>query len=94
MEILQADPWFRVFLYLKLDVMRIMRIIEGMRFKETEKRLLADGWVLKSQRGSHRQYVHPVKPGRVTLPSHTGDLDLRTVKSTWKQAGINERRTK
>lgn len=47
MEILQADPWFRVFLYLKLDVMRIMRIIEGMRFKEIEKRLLADGWVLK-----------------------------------------------
>ena len=45
--------------------MRIMRIIEGMRFKEIEKRLLADGWVLKSQRGSHRQYVHPVKPGKV-----------------------------
>lgn len=85
MEILQADPWFRVFLYLKLDVMRIMRIIEGMRFKEIEKRLLADGWVLKSQRGSHRQYVHPVKPGKVTLPNHTGDLDPRTVKSIWKQ---------
>ena len=56
--------------------------------------LLADGWVLKSQRGSHRQYVHPVKPGKVTLPNHTGDLDPRTVKSIWKQAGINERRTK
>ena len=82
------------FSYLKLDVMRIMRIIEGMRFKEIEKRLLADGWVLKSQRGSHRQYVHPVKPGKVTLPNHTGDLDPRTVKSRWKQAGINERRTK
>lgn len=94
MEILQADPWFRVFLYLKRDIMRIMRIIEGMRFKEIEKRLLADGWVLKSQRGSHRQYVHPVKPGKVTLPNHTGDLDPRTVKSIWKQAGINERRTK
>ena len=52
MEILQADPWFRVFLYLNLTFMRIMRIIEGMRFKEIEKRLLADGWVLKSQRGS------------------------------------------
>ena len=52
-----------------------MRIIEGMRFKEIEKRLLADGWVLKSQRGSHRQYVHPVKPGKVTLPNHTGDLE-------------------
>lgn len=74
--------------------MRIIRTIYVVRLKETEKRLLADGWVLKSQRGSHRQYAHPVKPGRVTLPSHTGDLDLRTVKSTWKQAGINERRTK
>ena len=74
--------------------MRIMRIIEGMRFKEIEKRLLADGWVLKSQRGSHRQYVHPVKPGKVTLPNHTGDQDPRIVKSIWKQAGINERRTK
>ena len=74
--------------------MRIMRIIEGMRFKEIEKRLLADGWVLKSQRGSHRQYVHPVKPGKVTLPNHTSAQEPRTVKSIWKQAGINERRTK
>ena len=94
MEILQADPRFRVFLYLKLDAMRIIRIIAGMGFKEVEKRLLADGRTLKSQRGSHRQYVHPVKPGKVTLPNHTGDLDPRTVKSIWKQAGINERRTK
>ncbi len=74
MEILQADPWFRVFLYLKLDVMRIMRIIEGMRFKEIEKRLLADGWVLKSQRGSHRQYVHPVKLARSRC---------RTIRAIW-----------
>lgn len=75
MEILQADPWFRVFLYLKLDVMRIMRIIEGMRFKEIEKRLLADGWVLKSQRGSHRQYVHPVKP--------VARSRCRTIRAIW-----------
>ena len=65
-----------------------------MRFKEIEKRLLRDGWTFKAQRGSHRQYVHPVKPGKVTLPSHAGDLDPRTVKSIWKQAGIDERRTK
>ena len=61
---------------------------------QTRAQRSADGWVLKSQRGSHRQYVHPVKPGKVTLPNHTGDLDPRTVKSIWKQAGINERRTK
>jgi predicted RNA binding protein YcfA (HicA-like mRNA interferase family) len=24
----------------------------------------ADGWLLNRVRGSHRQYVHPTKPGR------------------------------
>lgn len=71
-----------------------MRIIYGMRLREIEKILFADGWALKTQRGSHRQYVHPTKPGKVTLPSHAGDIDPRTVKSIWKQAGINEKRTK
>lgn len=60
-----------------------------MRFKEVEKLILADGWVFKSSRGSHRQYVHPTKKGKVTIPFHTGDLDARTVKSILKQAGID-----
>lgn len=29
--------------------------------------LKADGWVKKTQRGSHRQFVHPTKPGKVTV---------------------------
>lgn len=37
-----------------------------MRFKEVEKLILADGWVFKSSRGSHRQYVHPSKKGKAT----------------------------
>jgi predicted RNA binding protein YcfA (HicA-like mRNA interferase family) len=28
-----------------------------------------DGWFLVATRGSHRQYKHPVKPGRVTVPT-------------------------
>nr|WP_284702249.1 type II toxin-antitoxin system HicA family toxin [Bifidobacterium catenulatum] len=47
-----------------------------------------------AQRGSHCQYVHPEKPGKVTIPKHNGDINPRTVASIWKQAGISERRTK
>ena len=34
------------------------------RPKEMEKEILDDGWIFKSQEGSHRHYVHPVKPGK------------------------------
>ena len=56
--------------------------------------LRKDGWRLYSQSGSHCQYTHPDRPGRVTVPKHNGDLAPFTVKSIWKQAGINERRIK
>ena len=46
-----------------------------MRFKEIEKILLADGWRFKNARGSHNHYIHPTKPGKVTIPNHPGDLD-------------------
>ena len=65
-----------------------------MRFKEVEKRIVADGWRLVTQKGSHCQYIHPTKRGRVTIPKHGGDVNPNIVKSIWKQAGINERRTK
>ncbi|MDY4920831.1 MAG: type II toxin-antitoxin system HicA family toxin [Phascolarctobacterium sp.] len=60
-----------------------------MRFKEVEKILLKDGWTLKTVRGSHYQYVHPLKIGKITVPNHNGDLDKRTVKSIFAQAKIN-----
>lgn len=60
-----------------------------MRFREVEKIILADGWVYKNTRGSHNQYVHPTKPGKVTIPKHPGDLDPTTVKSIFRQASIS-----
>lgn len=59
-----------------------------MRAKELEKLLLKDGWYVKSQKGSHRQYIHPSKPGKVTIPIHNGDVDIRTANSILKQAGL------
>lgn len=61
-----------------------------MRFREVERIILNDGWRFKKAKGSHNQYVHPTKPGKVTIPNHTGDLDSRTVKSILTQAGLTE----
>ena len=39
----------------------------------------ADGWYLVGQRGSHRQYKHPEKKGRVTIAGPLGrDLPVRS----------------
>ncbi|MCI5919810.1 MAG: type II toxin-antitoxin system HicA family toxin [Roseburia sp.] len=59
-----------------------------MRARETEKILLKDGWYFVKQVGSHRQYKHPTKPGKVTIPFHSGDLDKGTAESILKQAGL------
>ncbi|MGA2966393.1 MAG: type II toxin-antitoxin system HicA family toxin [Terriglobales bacterium] len=48
-----------------------------------------DGWYLRQTRGSHRQYKHAVKPGRVTLPGHLNDdLPPGTLNSVLKQARL------
>ena len=59
-----------------------------MRFREVEQLLFADGWVFKNAKGSHCQYVHPTKPGKVTVPNHPGDISLIIVKAILKQAGL------
>jgi predicted RNA binding protein YcfA (HicA-like mRNA interferase family) len=38
-----------------------------MKFRDVINRIEADGWQLVKQRGSHRQYKHPNKPGKVTI---------------------------
>jgi predicted RNA binding protein YcfA (HicA-like mRNA interferase family) len=60
----------------------------GMKFQEIERIILKDGWSLKAVKGSHHQYVHPTKPGKVTIPYHTGDIVLVIIKSILKQAGL------
>ncbi len=59
-----------------------------MSSKDMEKLILADGWVLKGQVGSHRHYIHPSKKGKVTIPFHSKDLAKGTELSILKQAGL------
>jgi predicted RNA binding protein YcfA (HicA-like mRNA interferase family) len=54
-------------------------------------RLQQEGWVLVATRGSHRQYKHPTKSGRVTVPGKPGDdVAPGTLNSIRKQAGWKE----
>jgi predicted RNA binding protein YcfA (HicA-like mRNA interferase family) len=51
--------------------------------------LEADGWFLAATRGSHRQFKHPIKLGRVTVPGKASDdLAPGTLNSIFKQAQI------
>lgn len=59
-----------------------------MRFREIEKQILDDGWILADVKGSHHQYKHPAKPGKVTVPNHRGDIPQIVVDSILKQAGL------
>ena len=60
-----------------------------MRFREMDKILKADGWYEVSQRGSHHQYKHPTKPGKVTVPEHgRKDINITVAKKILKQAGL------
>ncbi|WP_374642071.1 type II toxin-antitoxin system HicA family toxin [Tabrizicola sp.] len=51
--------------------------------------LADDGWVLVATRGSHRQFEHPFKPGRVTVAGKdSDDLAPGTFNSILKQTKL------
>jgi len=62
-----------------------------MKVREVIKLIEADKWFLVATRGSHRQFKHPSKPGRVTVAGKPGDdLAPGTLNSVLKQAGLKE----
>jgi len=62
-----------------------------LKIRDIIKRIEADGWFLVETKGSHRQYKHPEKPGRVTIAGHPNDdLAPGTLNSILKQAKLKE----
>lgn len=59
-----------------------------MDSREIIKRLMAEGWVEVAQKGSHKQFKHPTKPGRVTVPHPKKDFAPGTLKSIERQSGL------
>ena len=63
-----------------------------MKVRDVIKMIDADGWYLAATKGSHRQYKHPTKPGRVTIAGHPADdLAPGTLNSILKQAQLKGR---
>jgi predicted RNA binding protein YcfA (HicA-like mRNA interferase family) len=60
-----------------------------LKIRDIIRQIEKDGWTLHSTRGSLRQFKHPAKPGRVTVPGHPGDdLSPGMLSSILKQAGL------
>ncbi|UZA04822.1 type II toxin-antitoxin system HicA family toxin [Moraxella bovis] len=59
--------------------------------REVIKIIKADGWYrVKSNGGSHQQFKHPTKKGRVTVPHPKKDLAQPTIDSIMRQAGLSD----
>jgi predicted RNA binding protein YcfA (HicA-like mRNA interferase family) len=64
-----------------------------MKVREIIKLVEEDGWFLVKIVGSHRQYNHPKKPGRVTIAGHPSkEVPPGTLLSIIKQAQLPRRK--
>lgn len=62
-----------------------------MTVREIQRIIVDDGWVMVAQKGSHRQYKHPTKSGRVTIAGHPkDDVAPGTLNSILRQAGLKD----
>jgi predicted RNA binding protein YcfA (HicA-like mRNA interferase family) len=63
-----------------------------VKVREVIKLIEADGWYLVRMKGSHRQYKHPTKPGRVTIAGNLNDdIAPGTLNSILKQAQLKKK---
>ncbi|HEX8181465.1 MAG TPA: type II toxin-antitoxin system HicA family toxin [Pyrinomonadaceae bacterium] len=62
-----------------------------MKVRDVIKLIEQDGWHLVVIEGSHRQYKHLTKPGRVTIAGHRSEeVHPKTLKSILTQAGLKK----
>jgi predicted RNA binding protein YcfA (HicA-like mRNA interferase family) len=60
-----------------------------MKVRDVVKLIEEEGWHQVTQKGSHRQFKHPTKPGRVTIAGHPSqEMDKGTLNSILKQARL------
>ena len=62
-----------------------------MNSRDVISALKADGWFEVNHAGSHKQFRHPTKPGRVTVVHPSRDIPAGTLRSIEKQSGIKLR---
>lgn len=63
-----------------------------MKVREVIRMIERDGWVLVRQRGNHRQFKHPTKPGVVTIAGKPStEVPIGTLHSVLQQAALERR---
>ena len=64
-----------------------------MKVREVIKLIESDGWRLVAQRGSHRQFKHGMKSGKVTVAgAPSDDVHPKTLSSILQQASLKRKR--
>jgi len=60
-----------------------------MKIRDVIKMIERNGWRYDYSTGGHDHYIHPIKPGKVTIPGHPSDeAHPKTLRSILKQAGL------
>jgi predicted RNA binding protein YcfA (HicA-like mRNA interferase family) len=62
-----------------------------MKSRDIIAKIEANGWFKVAQKGSHVQFKHPTRPGRVTVPHPKKDVPIGTLRSIEKQSGVKLR---
>jgi predicted RNA binding protein YcfA (HicA-like mRNA interferase family) len=67
--------------------------MEGVKVRDVIRLIEKDGWLFERQRGSHRIYRHPPKPGTVMIAGQRGqDVRTGTLGNILWQAGLKDRK--
>lgn len=59
-----------------------------MSSREVIRLLEGRGWVLDRVKGSHHHFIHPTKPGTVTVPHPRREIPIGTLRSIEKHSGV------
>lgn len=62
-----------------------------MNSREIIRAIETAGWEHVATKGDHRQFTHPSRPGRVTVPHPKRDLPSGTLRSIERQSGVKLR---
>ena len=81
-ENIVIDSVYTIFVLTDAKKMKKLKVFEIL------KMLSDDGWYLQNQKGSHRQFKHPTKKGKVTINGKPSDtLEQFILNIIFKQAG-------
>ncbi|CAK0776796.1 Addiction module toxin, HicA family [Gammaproteobacteria bacterium] len=66
-------------------------MVKSISSREAIQKIEDDGWYLVNVEGSHHQFKHSTKPGRVTVKHPAKDLTIGVIKDIERKTGVTLR---